>query len=301
VHSAPGGDVSRDRRSCDQGTDARLYSPQQIKQCCLIENISIAVYGKMSSLEKGLKALRLLSETRRQLRVSEVAFELRLPASSASRLLKILEAQGLLVHLGRNDGYEAGPELRRLASLRGDELDQLLKAAGGHLRKIVQSHPVTGYLTTLQGTDALIVQCVESTSPIRFIASEGSMIPAFATAAGKALLMRTDPRQVRKFLPTLLTYPPLRYRMTRDRLLTELDISRLRRWTKLNDSADRGIEAIASAVRSTDGHMVGIALCYLQDDVSAKEFERLLSLLLACCEDIGARFSDGFWTRTQSG
>lgn len=249
----------------------------------------------MSSLEKGLKALRLLSETRRQLRVSEVALELRLPASSTSRLLKMMEAQGLLVHLGRNDGYEAGPELKRLANLRGNELDHLLRAAASHLQKIVQSHPVTGYVATLQGTDALIVQCVESTSPIRFVASEGTMIPAFATAVGKSLLMRTDQRQVRKFLPALLNYPPLRYRMTRDRLLTELDVSRLRKWTRLNDSADRGIEAIASAVRSSDGHMVGIALCYLQDDVSTKEFQRLLALLLASCKEIGEKFSDPFW------
>ena len=270
--------------------NAMLFNREQIN-CCI---------WKMSSLEKGLKALRLLSETRRQLRVSEVAIELRLPASSASRLLKILEGQGLLIHIGRNYGYEAGHELKRLADLRGNELDNLLKAGVALLQKIVQAHPVTGYLATLQGTDALIVQCVESSSPIRFVASEGSMIPAFVTAVGKALLMRTDPRQVRKFLPTLLTYPPLRYRMTRDRLLTELDISRMRKWTKLNDSADRGIEAIASAVRSTDGHMVGIALCYVQDDVSTKEYENLLSLLLACCEDIGTRFSDAFWTNAQT-
>lgn len=268
-----------------------MLSNREQFNCCIWE---------MSSLEKGLKALRLLSETRRQLRVSEVAIELRLPASSASRLLKILEGQGLLVHIGRNDGYEAGHELKRLADLRGNELDSLLKAGANQLQKIVQAHLVTGYLATLQGTDALIVQCVESSSPIRFVASEGSMIPAFATAVGKALLMRTDARQVRKFLPAVLTYPPLRYRMSRDRLLTELDISRARKWTKLNDSADRGIEAIASAVRSTDGHMIAIALCYLQDDVSDKEFQKLLSLLLACCEDVGTRFSDAFWTGTQS-
>lgn len=251
----------------------------------------------MSSLEKGLKALRLLSDTRRQLRVGEVAAELRLPASSASRLLKTLEGQGLLVHIGRNDGYEAGHELKRLSNLRGSKLENLLKAANGRLRKIVQTHPVTGYLATLQGTDALIVQCVESNSPIRFVASEGSMIPAFATAVGKALLMRTAPRELRKFLPAVLTYPPLRYRMTRDRLLTELDISCARKWTRLNDSADRGIEAIASSVRSSDGHMIAIALCYLQDDVSPREFDQLLSLLLAFCQEIGTQFSDPYWSQ----
>ncbi len=262
------------------------------QECCCI--------WEMSSLEKGIKVLRLLSETRRQLRVSEVSVELRLPTSSTSRLLKVLEAQGLLVHVGRNDGYEAGHELKRLADLRGNELDNLRKAASGELRKIVQSHPVTGYIATLQGTDALIVECVESSSPIRFVASEGSMIPAFATAVGKALLMRTDPRRLRKFLPSVLTYPPLRYRMTRDRLLTELDISAARKWTKLNDSADRGIEAVASAVRSTDGHMIAIALCYLLDDVSAKESERLLKLLMECCQYVGGRFADEFWVSTHA-
>lgn len=251
---------------------------------------------KMSSLDKGLKALRMLSDTRRLLRVSEVAADLRLPVSSVSRLLKVLEGHGLLVRVGRNEGYEAGHELKRLSDLRGDELGNLLKAAGEQLRKIVRSHPVTGYLATLQGTDALIVECIESSSPIRFVASEGSMIPAYATAVGKALLMRTDGRQLRKFLPAVLTYPPLRFRMARDQLLTELDISATRRWTRLNDSADRGIEAIASSVRSTDGHMIAIALCYLQDDVPAEDFDHLLTLLLDCCQSVGTKFSDSFWT-----
>jgi DNA-binding IclR family transcriptional regulator len=85
--------------------------------------------------------------------------------------------------------------------------------------------------------------------------------------------------------------------MTRDRLLTELDISSARKWTRLNDSADRGIEAVASAVRSTDGHMIAIALCYLQYDVSAKESERLLNLLLASCQKVGTKFADKFWLR----
>ena len=249
----------------------------------------------MSSLEKGMLALRLLSETRRHLRVSEVAAELRLPASSASRLLKTLEGQGLLTHLGRNIGYEAGHELRRLADLRGNEFDQLLKAARTQLRKVVVKKPVTAYISTLQGTDALIIECVESNSPIRFVAPEGTMIPAFATAVGKALLMRTDSRQVRKFLPKLLTYPPLRYRMTRERLLMELDASRARKWTRLNDSADRGIDAVASAVRSADGHMIGIAMCFLQDGVSASEFEHLTGLLLDCCREVGKSFDDPYW------
>lgn len=259
-----------------------------------IEQINCCIW-EMSSLEKGLMVLRLLTETRRHLRVSEVASELRLPTSSVSRLLQTLANQGLLVHTGRNLGYEPGHELRRLADLRGDELDNLLAAASSQLQKIVASHPVTGYLATLHGMDVLIVKCVQSTSPIRFVASEGSMIPAFATAVGKALLMRTEPRQLRRFLPAVLTYPPLRYRMSRDRLLTELDISRVRKWTRLNDSADRGIEAIASTVCSMDGHMVAIALCYLQDDVNSREFDRLLKLLLNSCRALGKSVSDSFW------
>jgi len=249
----------------------------------------------MSSLTKGLMALRLLSETRRQLRVSEVATELRLPLSSTSRLLKTLEAQGLLVRLSRNQGYEAGYELRRLADLRGNELDRLRSEACTLLRAAVATHSLTGYIATLQGTDVLIVDCIEPESPIRFVASEGSMIPAFATAVGKALLMRTDPVLVRRFLPTLLTYPPLRYRKARERLLIELDASRVRGWTLLDDSADRGIEAIASAVRSADGHMIGIALCFIQDSMSARGEEQTIRQLVALCRTLGQSFHDPYW------
>jgi len=91
-----------------------------------------------------LMALRLLSETRRQLRVSEVATELRLPLSSTSRLLKTLEAQGLLVRLSRNQGYE----LRRQADLRGNELDRLRSEACTLLRAAVATHSLTGYIAT---------------------------------------------------------------------------------------------------------------------------------------------------------
>lgn len=279
---------------------ARMLGVAKLRATLFNTEQSNCSIWQMSSLEKGLKALRMLSETRRHLRVTDVATELRLPVSSVSRLLKVLESQGLLVRVGRNEGYEAGHELKRLSDLRGDELGNLLKAAGTHLRKIVRSHPVTGYLATLQGTDALIVECVESSSPIRFVASEGSMIPAFATAVGKALLMRTDDRQLRKFLPSVLTYPPLRFRMSRERLLTELDISAARKWTRLNDSADRGIDAIASSVRSTDGHMIAIALCYLQDDVTTQDSDHLVSLLLDCCRSVGTKFSDPFWMGVQN-
>jgi len=63
----------------------------------------------------------------------------------------------------------------------------------------------------------------------------------------------------------------------------------------LDDSADRGIEAIASAVRSADGHMIGIALCFIQDSMSARGEEQTIRQLVALCRTLGQSFHDPYW------
>ena len=69
----------------------------------------------MSSLEKGLQALAMLSPDRPRLRVTDVAVALGIPKSSASRLLSALNRHGILERGARHAGFEAGFELQRLS------------------------------------------------------------------------------------------------------------------------------------------------------------------------------------------
>jgi DNA-binding IclR family transcriptional regulator len=248
----------------------------------------------MSSLEKGLRALAMLSADRPRLRVGEVATDLAIPKSSASRLLSTLARYKLLERGARNGGFEAGFELQRLGRLfRTDDLATEL--ADEALRELVATHPATGYLACLDGLDTVILRMRESPTPVRFVVSEGTRLPAFVTAVGKALMMRLDSQSLLSLLPERPTWPPLSFASTRAALLRELNVSRERGWTELVDMSGRGIGAVAVAVGAPGGRMVGIALCWMERDMPPVRHRRAVADLVAAARRIGGRVRDPYW------
>jgi len=248
----------------------------------------------MSSLEKGLQALALMSADRPRLRVSEVALALGLPKSSASRLLAILDRHGFLERGARHAGFEAGFELQRLGRMyrSGDALTELADEA---LRELVARHPATGYLAYLAGAETIILRVRESPVPVRFVVSEGTRLPAFVTAIGKALLTRLDSQQLLTVLPERLVHAPLALATTRAALLRELQVARDRGWTELVDTARRGIGAAAVTVGAPGGRAIGIALCWMERDMTRARHKRTVAELVAAARTVGRRVRDPYW------
>ena len=248
----------------------------------------------VSSLEKGLRALALLSAERPRLRVTEVADALGLPKSSASRLLSMLDRHGFLERGARHSGFEAGFELQRLGRLFRSG-DALTETADEALRELVVRHPATGYLAVLDGAETIIVRVRESPAPVRVVVSEGTRLPAFVTAIGKALLMRLDSQQLLTLLPERLVYRPLSVSMSRAALLRELQQARERGWTELVDHADRGIGAAAVAIAAPRGRAIGIALCWMRHDVARARHRRIVAEMLGAARTVGRRVRDPYW------
>lgn len=253
----------------------------------------------MSSLDKGLRALALLSGSQPRLRVTDVAQSLGLPKSSASRLLGTLARHGLLERGGRHTGFEPGLELQRLGRLfRSDEV--AFEAAQHALAELVSRHPATAYLASLQGLDTLILRVYESPTPVRYVVSEGARLPAYVTAIGKALLMRLESQELLARLPERLSYPSLSYSSSRAALLRELRVARERGFTELVDSAQRGIGAAAVAVGAPQGRVLGLALCWMERDMRAADRRRAVRDLVDQAHAIGQRIGDPFWVDRQS-
>ena len=248
----------------------------------------------MSSLEKGLRALALITPDRPRLRVTDVARELGIPKSSASRLLSLLDRHGFLERRARHEGFEAGFELQRLGRMHRVG-DAVTEAADEALRELVARHPATGYLAYLDGLETIIVRVRESPTPVRFVVSEGARLPVFVTAIGKALLMRLDSQQLLTMLPERLVHAPLSVSITRAALMRELQIARERGWTELVDNADRGIGAAAVAVGSQQGRTIGIALCWMQRDMNRTRHRRAVAELLSAARTIARRVRDPYW------
>ena len=239
----------------------------------------------MSSLKAGLAALSLFSDARKRWRVSELAAELRLPKSSASRLLATLAEHGFVERSKGAPGFEIGRDLARLGNLYRPH-NAALQLAEDALDGLVRQYPVTGYLAHLVGDQVQILRTREGAAVIRHVVPEGARLPAPVTAIGKALLTRlTDPELLAR-LPERLCWPAWSYRNSKLGLFKELQLSRARGWADLHRSTQRGIGAFAVTVGADSARPIGIALCYMTHQVDNPLRTRMLNGLLESAQCI---------------
>ncbi len=250
---------------------------------------------RMGALDNGLRILSAMERGQTRLSVSELARRLGLPKSGVSRTLRQLAEAGFVERDPDGRHYRPGYELFRLGTLyKSGELPVDLADRG--VSGLVERFPATGYVAVLSRADAVILRLREGTHPLRYVQPEGTRLPAFLTAIGKAMLARLAAAELDALLPPDLSHPPLHYHASRDELAAELATYRERGWAELKDQAFRGIDAVAVAVRPPDGQPLGMALCYLQADASAADVAAMVGSLKSLAREVAAPAGDGYWS-----
>ena len=145
--------------------------------------------GRIQSIERAAAILRLLSGRSRRLGVAELAGELNLPKGTVHGILRTLQYVGFVEQDSDSGKYQLGAALLHMGSsyLDGNELrtralnwaDALATQSGESVR-----------IGTLHENQVLIVHHVFRPDDSRQALEVGSLIPAYATALGKALLSR---------------------------------------------------------------------------------------------------------------
>jgi urocanate hydratase len=112
------------------------------------------------------------------------------PASTALRLLRTLEAEHFVVRDG-DAGWRAGPRLLQLA-VRSLAREPLARLAGPSLARLTAQTGESAYLS-VRGADGLAVHvaAAEGTHPVRYSAWVGHTLPLAGTAVGQVLDDRT--------------------------------------------------------------------------------------------------------------
>jgi IclR family acetate operon transcriptional repressor len=144
--------------------------------------------------------LRLLTMLRASgaVRVAEVAGELGVARSTAHRLLQMLVFRAYAVQrLDR--AYVAGPALVQSVP-RHDHafLRSWLRPA---LEQVNEALDETVHLIVRNGDQALFVDSIEASRPLRVGSRAGMRLPAETTSGGKALLAHLRPAEVRALYP----------------------------------------------------------------------------------------------------
>ena len=143
--------------------------------------------GRIQSIERAAAILRLLSGRSRRLGVAELAGELGLPKGTVYGILRTLQAVGFVEQDRESGKYQLGPALLHMGSsyLDGNELrTRALNWADGLASRSGESVRIG----TLHENQVLIVHHVFRPDDTRQALEVGSLMPAHATALGKALL-----------------------------------------------------------------------------------------------------------------
>lgn len=197
-------------------------------------------------------ALRLLLAFRDQrlIRVGEAGELLGVVASTAHRLMAMLEYHGFVQQDADTKAYRAGPSLIDigLSVVRQTDLRQHLRP---YLERLTAASGETSHLIILRGANSLFIDSVESHAALRTSSRIGMTFPAHTVSGGKALLAALSADQLAELYPVEeLAGLTARSITTRTALLKELEMVRQRGYATNQGESETDIAAVAVLVRN---------------------------------------------------
>ncbi len=154
----------------------------------------------IGSVDRALRLLLMFGE-RSQVRVADASKELGVARSTAHALLQMLQFYGFVRQDPETKAYGAGPVWVDIG-LRGVRNLDIRTVARPHLRALVEDVKETVQLLALQpGGRVICLDAIEGPYVVRAAGRLGVILPAHATAGGRALLAGLSKQQLRRLYP----------------------------------------------------------------------------------------------------
>jgi IclR family acetate operon transcriptional repressor len=208
----------------------------------------------IESVDNALRILQLLRDSG-QVRVCDVAAELGTARSTAHRLLAMLVYRDFAVQ-AEDRSYRPGPALSA-KPLRGEPAQRLRQVLRPHMEALCDQVAETVNLVVRLGTQTRFLHTVESTQTLRIGDRQGTILPAWQTSGGKALLAELPDAQLGNLLRGADGRPP--EGMTeagRRGLVAELRLVRDQGYAENIEVSESGVCAVGMCVRDCAGEPV---------------------------------------------
>lgn len=147
--------------------------------------------SEIQSLARGLHILDRIAKTDRSVSITELADELGIDKSSASRLVKTLVNYGYLQQESGSRRYTIGKRLYQLSLQLLNDMP-IREKARPYLYRLVNQTGECAHTAVHSGGKALVIDDVETDTTLRVVGGVGRMIPLHCTAVGKGLLAFSD-------------------------------------------------------------------------------------------------------------
>ena len=139
----------------------------------------------IGALERGIDLLELLGE-RGQMRLAEVARDLKTSRATAFRVLATLQSRGYVEHDRAARVYRLGPALRTLATTSASA--SVARFAAPAMAALRQETGETVNLGAVRRGRIVYVAVLDGVHALRVNAEVGEEVPPHATAIGKSIL-----------------------------------------------------------------------------------------------------------------
>jgi IclR family acetate operon transcriptional repressor len=208
----------------------------------------------IESVDNALRILQALRDSG-QVRVSDVAAELGIARSTAHRLLAMLVYRDFAVQ-AEDRSYRPGPAIAA-KPLRGEPAQRLRQAMRPHMEALCDQVAETINLVVRLGIQTRFLHTVESAQVLRVGDRQGTVLPAWKTSGGKALLAELTDAQLTALLRGANGRPPEGMTAAERRsLVAELRLVRDQGYAENIEESESGVCAVGLCVTDMAGDPV---------------------------------------------
>ena len=239
----------------------------------------------LTSLMKGLQLLVFLRDSAKPLSLTAISRGLGFNKVSALRILLTLERHRFVEKDPRDKTYKIGSNAFYIGSgfIAGGKREKILKAMANLVHDL--KHTIT--LGVLDGSSVLFVERVDGTERVKVTVDIGSRVPAYSSAAGKALLAGLSETQIiqrlkRGNLKSRATFQPKSIK----EILTVIAKVRSSGFAVNNEDSTPGLVAVAVPIKSeTGGHVAALGAAFPVGYLKNKEDQKKVAVKLQQAAD----------------
>jgi IclR family KDG regulon transcriptional repressor len=244
---------------------------------------------KVQSLDRAFDILELLSREQHGLNLTEIGNRLDLHKSTVYRLLQALKQRGYIEKSARGS-YRLGMEFIELSSLYLNNLE-LKTEAQPILRELSSLSGNTVFLATLQESEVVYIDKMETHNSLRKYSIIGQRAPLYCTALGKSMLSGMAEDQIRKL------YRGIELKVFTDRtihdveaLVEEIDQTRRRGWSLDDEEYEEGLRCVGAPIRDYRAEVIGaVSTSGYASVITRERVEEIAVYVVKAARDISQR------------
>jgi DNA-binding IclR family transcriptional regulator len=253
--------------------------------------------SRLGALRNGLAVLDLFRMDRQALTATEIARELGIHKSTASRIASNLMLSGYLVPATNGHGYRLSGKLARLGAIASADTD-LTTASVDHVRALVDDTGETCHVGVLEGHEAVTVVLVDGSFSVRLHSWVGKRSEAYSTAMGKVLLAGLSDPTLDMLFPGRTLEPKTGHTITTVAALKE-QLAQVRRhgFALDDEELEPGLRCVAAPIHDHNHQVVAaLTIAGASSRLTMARIDEYIAKVMACAarisESLGAEVSD---------